>query len=71
METIDNCNIEDGNTPKQNLGSIPKPKKVKTEKTYTVNIIYVPITEEKARIKLLAIKDIIKRAYFKKCPPPL
>ncbi len=68
METLNNCNIEDGNTPKQNLETITKKRKArsaKPEKVYKVIVVYSEITEEEARIKRSIIEGIIKKTYLK------
>lgn len=66
METLDNSNLEDNKTQKQNLEKKQKrAKPEKPEKVYKVEIIYNPITEEEARIKRAIIEGIIKKTYLK------
>jgi len=67
MEAINKDAQEEINAPASHIPIAKKRGKYKkSEKIYTVNIIYVPISEEQAKIKIAAIRDIIKRSHFKK-----
>jgi hypothetical protein len=68
METLDNSNLEEDKTQKQNLETATKKRKAKpakTEKVYKVVVVYSEISEEEARIKQSIIEGIIKKNYLK------